>query len=537
MACEVPRWASAEPVLRTLPSMSASMGASSEGRPPSSRRLADLLRAVSGDVRPGNTDETLVTGIVSRAEDVEPGALFVALPGVSADGHAFIADAARRGAAAILVERDVGGALDVPMVRVSNARRALAELAAEWHGHPADGMLLIGITGTAGKTSTLSLLETILVAGGVRAGSIGSLGLHIQGETRDQTVYTTPDPLVLHGELTRLAAAGCDIVAMEATSHALSQDRVHGLQYRLGIFTNLLPLEHSEYHDTFQDYVEAKSLFFDMLAPDAPLVYNRDDPVTRELVQGRSAHGIGVGTGAGSDVRITPADTTAAGTRLTLRWESELPRRDGGRIGPATMDLRLRLLGPANRMNAALAATAALWAGVDRQTVAGALADFLPPQRRLEVVHKGRFIVLDDTVGHPESISAFFDVVETLAPRRCHLVYAVRGHRGERINRANGEALAIWGDRIGVETLIVTRSAEAADDLNRVEEQEYHAFLAPLREQGLPFQEMDRLEPAVHAVLEQAGDGDLVALLGAQGMDGAQDIARAWLNARQEISD
>jgi UDP-N-acetylmuramoyl-L-alanyl-D-glutamate--2,6-diaminopimelate ligase len=504
------------------------MSASPPDRPPAPRRLGDLLRDVD-TVRLGRAADITIGGIVTRAEDVRPGSLFVALPGTSADGHAFIADAARRGAAAIIVERDVGGALDAPLVRVGSTRRALAEIAAEWYGRPADGMVLIGITGTAGKTSVLSLIQAILVAAGERAGSIGSLGLNIQGETQDETVYTTPDPLLLHGELARLAAAECELVAMEATSHALTQDRVHGLRYRLGIFTNLLPLEHSEYHDSFEDYVEAKSLFFDLLTPEAPLIYNQDDPGARALVEERSRRGIGVGTGKDARVRITTDETSISGTRLSLRWGEDLPGRDGAPVQPGTVNLRLRLLGSANRMNAALATTAALWAGVDPGVIERALQEFEPPSRRLQVVHQGRFIILDDTVGHPDSISAFFDVVESLSPRRAHVVFAVRGRRGDRINRANGEALAIWAARLGVDTVVVTRATEAADALNRVEEQEYEAFLIPLREHGVAFQEVDELGPAVRTALEQAGDGDLVALLGAQAMNGGQDVVRAWL--------
>jgi deazaflavin-dependent oxidoreductase (nitroreductase family) len=118
--------------------------------------------------------------------------------------------------------------------------------------------------------------EAALVAGRERAGSIGSLGLHIQGEVQERTVYTTPDPLVLHHELARLLAAGTELVTMEATSHALVQERIHGLHFRMGIFTNLLPLEHSEYHEGFDGYVRAKTRFFRHLLPGAPLIYNQD---------------------------------------------------------------------------------------------------------------------------------------------------------------------------------------------------------------------------------------------------------------------
>lgn len=504
-------------------------------RPPTgdetgSRRLDELLAAVSGPIRRHETARDVrVTGIVSRAADAAPGALFVALPGTSADGHTFLADAARRGAAAALVERDVGGTLDLPLVRVEDARRALAELAAAWHGLPGERLTMVGITGTAGKTSTLSLLETILVAAGRRVGSIGSLGLHMDGRTLDETVYTTPDPVLLHGELGRIARAGGELTVMEVTSHALVQKRVHGLRLGLGIFTNLLPLEHADYHGGFEGYVEAKSRFFDMLDPGAPLVYNADDPVTCRLVEGRELTAIPCGRGAGALVRVETPRVRADGTRLQLEITRPLPLLDGGNLDPVTVELQLRLLGRGNIANAALAATAALVLGAPPETLAGALADFPPPRRRMEVIHEGRFTVLDDTVGHPESVTAVFELAERLAPGRVHVAWAVRGRRGARINRENAESLAVWAARIPPATLVVTRSADATDDLNEVEEEEYAAFTDVLRDRRIPFEEHDQVDSAVRAVLDAAGEGDLVLLLGAQGMDRGRDVARDWL--------
>ncbi len=499
------------------------------------RRIGDLLRDMEMEVRPGRAAELEATSITSRSEEVRPGTLFVALPGTSADGHTFIADAARRGAAAILVERDVGGAFDVPLIRVSDARKALARLAARWYGRPAAELELVGITGTAGKTSTLCLFEAALIAAGTRVGSVGSLGINLDGRTLDRSSYTTPDPLLLHRELARLRDGGAELVAMEATSHALAQRRIHGLTFRMGIFTNLLPLEHSDYHPDFDDYVRSKTLFFEHLEPGAPLIYNRDDPVTRVLIPYWRLNGISVGTSNRSMVHLADTVTTATGTRYSIRVSSPLPRLAGGTVGPVDLDVRLQLLGPANRMNASLAAVAALCAGAEPREVKDALARFRPPHRRLQVIYRGRFTLLDDTVGHPDSISAFFDVVARLRPRHVHLVWAVRGQRGEEINRQNGETLAIWAERLKLETLVVTRSDGTADELNRVDDEEYEAALEPLQRAGLEVREVPRLEPAVLAALERASDGDLVALLGAQGMDSGQEIALDWLAARGEV--
>lgn len=499
---------------------------------PTPRPLAELLRAVP-DLRTGGADLSVpITAVVSSSDEVAPGALFVALRGTRTDGHAFVDDALRRGAAALVVE-DGGIRAGVPVVVAADTRRALAAIAAEWHGRPADRLPLVGITGTVGKTSTLAVLEAILAAGETQVGTIGSLGVRVDGEPVERHGYTAPDPMLLHAELARLADGGASLVAMEVTSHALVQERVAGLTYGLGIFTNLLPLEHADYHGSFAGYVRAKSRFFDHLAEGAPVVYNADDRAVRRLVRERPVRPVGCGTARTADVRIEPEAVSAQGTRLVLNVRRPIPRPGGGEVAPQRIPLEMRLLGRSNLSNAALAATAALALGAEAETVRAVLAGLAPARRRMEVLHRGRFLVLDDTVGHPDSVSALFEVVGKLAPRRIHATFAVRGRRGPRINRENGRALATWAGQLPVETLVLTRSAEAADERNRVRDDEYEAFVAPLRDAGIAFEAREALDDAVHAVLERAGEGDAVLLLGAQGMDRGMEIARAWL-ARHE---
>jgi hypothetical protein len=149
--------------------------------------------------------------------------------------------------------------------------------------HPADELLLAGITGTLGKTSVLAMLEHILLHAGVRVGAIGSeiIGIRLGEDLDLETPHTTPDPLRLHHGLRRLADAGATMACMEVTSHALDQERVHGLQLDLGLFTGLVPLEHTDYHAVFEDYVEIKLRFRDLLRPVAPLVFNGDSALLR----------------------------------------------------------------------------------------------------------------------------------------------------------------------------------------------------------------------------------------------------------------
>lgn len=513
----------------STPEAAISTARGSPGAAP--RPLAVLVPTLGDMPVPAEHGEVRIQRIVRDSRWAQPGDLFVAIRGANADGHDAIPDAVTRGAVAVVVEREVADP-GVPVVRVANTRRAWAELAAAWYGHPTRRLPLVGITGTLGKTSVLKLLEAVLGEAGLRVGSIGSLGIRFGGEV-EETGHTVPDALVLQRAFARMVEGGAELAAMEVTSHALLQDRVHGLSFDLGIFTNLVPLEHMEYHGSFEQYARAKSLYFDHLKPGAPVVYAAGDRVVRALLEEREIPAIGCGAGDEAWIRVRQLGMDTERTRLSVRVQRPLPRLDGGPFAPAEFPLELRLLGRSHTSNVGLAATAALCLGAEVEAVQRALAAFPPPRRRMEILHRGRFTVLDDTVGHPDSISAVFEVAEQLAPRRIHAVVAVRGQRGEEINRRTAGAIAIWTERVPLASLIVTRSLEAADERNRVDPGEHAAFTDRLREGGYDFEEHERLEDAVRAVLERAGEGDLVLLLGAQGMDAGAEIVRRWLQERE----
>lgn len=493
------------------------------------RPLSELLDAVADARLPGGMERVTIGGVTADSRRVRRGDLFVAVPGIATDGHAYIRDAVERGAAAVVVERniDVEG---ISVIQVPDARCALAELAAEWNGRPADRLPLVGITGSLGKTSVLAMLEAVLEAAGRRIGTIGSFGIRF-GETIEDTGHTAPAPLVLHHALARMARGGADLAAMEVTSHALAQKRVHGLRFALGIFTNLVPLEHMEYHGSFGAYAETKRAFFGHLLPNAPIVYPMGDRVLRQMVGEYAAPSVSMtfSNTADAAVRVERRGTDIDGSEIAITVCRPLPRLGGGQIKAMSFPLRLRLLGRPQAGNAALAATAALCLGVDPDSIRCALAAFPPPRRRMEIIHRGAFTVLDDTVGHPDSISAVFEVAGALPHRKLHVVYAIRGQRGNEINRRDADAIGIWATRTPLASFAVTSSIDAADERNRVEPNERDAFLAGLRGHGLPYEEWDRLADAVIFAIERAGPGDLVLLLGAQGMNEGAEVVRRWV--------
>lgn len=492
------------------------------------KRLSELLRNVAGarwdrhahgDVRIGR--------VAIDSRDVRPADLFVAIRGTRADSHDRVGEAAARGAAAVVAEREVANP-GVPVVRVPDSRRALAELAAAWYDRPAERLPLVGITGTLGKTSVLAMIEAILQRAGRSVGTIGSLGIRVGGETRE-TGHTVPPPLELHRALARMCEEGTELAVMEVTTHALSQERVHGLRYALGVFTNLVPMEHMEYHGTFEEYVAVKTRYFDYLSPDAPVIHLGGDRAVHALVEERGLRGVSCGGGPDAMLSVERRSMTTRASEVLLRVRRPLPRWDGGSVAPVEIPLSLPLLGRSNLNNAALAAAAALCLGADPEPIREALGALEPPRRRMQLLHEGRFTVLDDTVGHPDSITALFEVAERIPHRRLHLVFAIRGQRGEEINRQAAEALAIWAARVPVATLVVTRASGAADERNHVTPAERDAFISGLRDGGVAFHEVAPLRAAVETALERVGDGDLLLLLGAQGMDAGAAIVREWL--------
>ncbi|HEX7050820.1 MAG TPA: Mur ligase family protein [Longimicrobiales bacterium] len=496
----------------------------------SSRPLVHLLRAVAAADPPDAADSLRVRRVVADAREVEPGDLFIAVRGHRTDGHYYVAEAVRRGAVAVVVDRDPGSATGVPVIHVPDTRRALAELAAAWHEQPARRLRVVGITGTFGKTGTLNMLEAILHHAGLRAGVIGSdfIGVRLPGAPHEPSRLTTPDPLALHETLARMVERGGEVCIMEVTSQGLVQERVHGLEFALGIFTCVAPLEHGDYHGSFRSYIEAKSRFFEHLAPGAPLVYPAGERVVRTLVEGLDVTPVRCGAGRGAGVRIRRRVVEAGQTRMLVEVARPLRTIDGGTVEPVRIPVTLRLLGRMNARNAALAATAALCLGAPPESVRDGLAAVPPPPRRLSLERRGRFHLLDDTATHPESLGVLFEVIGGIRHRRLHLVAAIRGGRGPEFNRHYGAALAIWSRRRPVYALTVTSSREAVDDADRVQPEERDAFLAELRDEAIVYAHRQRLDDAIRLALGRVGDGDLLVLIGTQGMHPGAELVRKW---------
>jgi UDP-N-acetylmuramoyl-L-alanyl-D-glutamate--2,6-diaminopimelate ligase len=501
-------------------------------------RLSEL---VSGfPIIPPEADPE-ISGITDDSRRVGSGTVFVAVPGTSLDGHAYIADAVKRGAAAVVAERTGAIPLGVPVVRVPSSRAVLSVLAARYYGTANLALSLIGFTGTFGKTSTSDILRVLLDATGEQTAVVGSLGARYRGFYDIGTGLTTPAPVELHRALRGLANAGATTAIVEVTSHGLRLGRVDGLRFSGGLLAAIMPGEHTDFHRSYEEYVEAKRIFLSHLKTDALLAYDADNLAARRLIadagrepspaRGRQNHHQHAPRPALPPIRIRArgfsfehrdADVEVSDVRLHSGGASFTMKETASPAG--TIAFESPLLGRGHVRNAALALTYALGCGLSAEQAVEVMSSLRPLRRRMERYNVAGRVVLDDTAAHPDSIRSTFEVACLLSSQSVAVVYAVRGRRGAEINRQNAIALADLCSLHGVEPLIVTAANDAVDPADAATGPEVDAARQALVTRGRRFVWHDDLEPALSDVLERTRAGDLIVLIGAQGMNDAKRL-------------
>lgn len=338
------------------------------------------------------------------------GSLFIAIKGADADGHSFLAAAERAGATAAIVERK--GPISIPQIIVRDGRRAAAIAAATAFGMPADKLSLVGITGTNGKTTVAVILRHLLAARG-RSASIGTIGTSIDdGSTISGPDLTTPGPIDLQRTLAALVRAGVRSVAMEVSSHSLDQNRVDGLRFDAGVFTNVTR-DHLDYHKTMERYVAAKLSLLNYLKPDGAAIVNADDAAWSGI---RTKRRITYSVGNDADVTARKIAYTSSGSEWTLS------------VGNQSETVRLPLLGDFNISNA-LAAAAAAWAcGIDVGTIAERLNASPQVPGRFEIIASAP-TVLRDYAHTPDALERALKTLAAVKKGRLIALFGCGGNR------------------------------------------------------------------------------------------------------------
>ncbi|MDJ0973022.1 MAG: UDP-N-acetylmuramoyl-L-alanyl-D-glutamate--2,6-diaminopimelate ligase [Planctomycetota bacterium] len=332
------------------------------------------LRALLDSVAlTGVSVDAEITGLVDDSRHVKPGDVFFARRGTREDGERFAVDAAARGAVVVVSEGPLPE--NVPTLRVRDVDDALRTAADAWYGAPQDALVLIGITGTKGKTTTAYLTAAALTACGLRAGVIGTIAYDFGPGVREASINTTPGVLELRRLLAKARDAGCDAVVMEVSSHALDQGRVEGIAFRAAVFTNLAS-DHLDYHQTAEAYFEAKARLFAHLPPAGTAVLNREDvawPRFAALCRGAV---LTYGSVPEADVRADAIELSVEHSRLRLVLA------DG-----AQYEIETRLIGRHNVMNLLAAVGVCVGLGYDALTAAEGAAAVAGVPGRLERVN------------------------------------------------------------------------------------------------------------------------------------------------------
>ncbi len=375
-----------------------------------------------------------VTGVTDDSRRVTAGALFCAVEGTGTDGHRFLDDAMSRGAAAALVSspRDTG----LPLLVVRDGRAATAVAAAEWYGRPGDRLVLVGVTGTNGKSTTVALIRHLLNREATAA-SLGTLGA-LDGEGRavpDVSNLTTPGPVELQAVLAELVRRGVTHVAMETSSHALHQRRVAGLSFATGVYTNLTH-EHLDYHGDLEGYRAAKMLLSEQITPGGAEVVNQDDPAWRALPVRPHVRRIRFGLNPDSDVLGMSVIPGAEGSRLVIRF------------GDIDTEVELPLLGEFNVSNA-LAAAAAAWSlGTGPREIAEGLRNAPQIPGRMERLASDGYLVLRDYAHTPDAYERVLSTLRPLTSGRLIILFGCGGNRDRGKRAVMGRIAAARADLV-----------------------------------------------------------------------------------------
>ncbi len=462
--------------------------------------LRDLLES-NAEVLRGSLD-TVVTGVATDSRLVQPGDLYVCLPGYAAAGgeqlsdrHLYVSDAHARGAGAFVVERAVEAGPAATVVRVPNAWRAAAVAAARFHRRPSSELAVVGITGTSGKTSSSYFVDAVLRAAGHRVARFGTIDYRF-GERVLPADQTTPESPVVHGLLRSAVDAGCSAAVMEVSSHALELHRVGEVRFEAGVFTNL-SRDHLNFHPDMDSYRAAKAKLFESLEATGAAIVNADDPAASAMLAATRAKAIRFGVEPSADVVASNVEVSMQG----LRFLAETP---SGRV-----EVRLAQLGDYNLHNALAAIAVGVRFGADLEAVAEALAAAEPVPGRFEVVDgNADVMVVVDYAHKPDALERLLAGARRLHPSRLITVFGCGGDR-DRGKRALMGRISARASDLSVVTSDNPRSEDPQAIVDEILEGARE--IDPALERHLV--EVDRAK-AIRAAVAAAQPGDIVVIAG-----------------------
>jgi len=458
-------------------------------------RLRDAFQN-AGVTLPSGSDEIEITQVVCDSRKVQPGALFFALHGAKADGNAFVQDALKRGAAAIASEEPASSALSagVPWIQVREARKALAISAANFFGHPANALQLVAVTGTNGKTTTTSLVDTIVKASGAKTGLFGTIAYHTpRGDY--PAPNTTPESVDLQGFLAEIRNSGGKYAVLEASSHALSMDRLWGCHFQAAVFTNLTR-EHMDFHKTFDDYFAAKRRLFEGTGAGLPdvAIINSDDEWGKKLA-GLAKQTVTYGLESHADITTKKFQLTFDG----LTFIAHTPK---GKVQATS-----RLVGRINVYNLLAAIGAAQALGLSNESIEQGIQNLENVSGRFQRIDQGQpFFVIVDYAHTDDALENLIRTARELNPKgRIITLFGCGGGKDRTKRPVMGEVTGRLSDL----TILANDNPRTEDPLKIISD----IVVGLQKTAGKYLIEPDR-EKAIGLAMDEARAGDIVLLAG-----------------------
>ena len=434
-------------------------------------KLSDIIKGTGAKILNG-TPGTEIGSICSDSRKCVKGSLFIAVKGFAGDGHDFIPAALEAGAAAV----------------VDASRRDLALCADNFYGHPSGKLQLVGITGTNGKTTTVTLLYNLFRGLGYECGLLSTIANYV-GARRSETANTTADPITINSLMAEMVEEGCQYCFMEVSSIGVEQERVAGLEFRMGIFSNLTH-DHLDYHKTFAEYLRCKKLFFDGLGKDAVALVNTDDRNGLVMVQNCAARIVTYSCRAAADHCCKVMEESFEGMQLRI---------DG-------TDTWVRLVGKHNAYNLLAIYSAAVELGTDKDEVLLALSRLEAAPGRLEVIRGRRDIaVVIDYAHTPDALQNVLETLRAVAPKR--RLICLFGCGGDR-DRSKRPEMAAIAEKLA-DQVIVTSDNPRTEDPEAIIDEICKGFEKP----GNVVRITSR-EEAIKAAIQFAPEGSTILLAG-----------------------
>jgi UDP-N-acetylmuramoyl-L-alanyl-D-glutamate--2,6-diaminopimelate ligase len=459
-------------------------------------RLEALAVSISAKIIQSTDAPVDITGVSCDSRNVKPGDLFAALPGTKVDGAVYAKQAAEKGAAAILSEKSEP-LTNLPQLVCGDARMGLAQAARAFYGFPDRRMKLGAVTGTNGKSTTAYLVRHLMRSANKRCGMLGTIEYDLGSETIEAPL-TTPESLDLYRYLRTMADANCHAAFMETSSHSLCQNRVAGIDFACGVFTNLTQ-DHLDYHRTMDEYREAKAILFKNLSADAVAVLNMDDPASQYMATNTKAKVLGFSldpkmNGAELCGRIRSMDIRGTRFQIDSPWGKR--------------QVVWGLVGAHNVQNCLGALGAAVALGISFDDAIAGLSSFVGVPGRLESVGDNHgavpFRVLVDYAHTDDALRSVMRALRELKPTRLISVFGCGGDRDRTKRPKMARAVEEMAD-IGIIT----------SDNPRTEDS--HAIIADIwkgiQKENKFLVEADRAK-AIDLAIKEARVGDVVLIAG-----------------------